>query len=580
MNTNEKELTGYPSIDKPWLKYYTEGKRDFTIPNCSVYEFMRKNNSDNMDFTALHYFGTNISYRQFISRVDECAKSFVALGIKRGDIVSFVNPTTPEIYYAFYALNKLGAVGNMIDPRTNASRIEEFIFNTDSSIVFYIDISFPKIKDTLNNKKIKKAISISTSDSLGGVAKLVYKAKNKISKNIPENDKFINWKQFVVLGANLNEQYEETSDWIDLPAGIIYTSGTTGIPKGAVISNRNMLAMYFQCDCAEIGWDKKDTFLGIMPPFIAYGLVCGFIVPVCIGMKTVIIPKFVENDFYKYILKYKPNHIMGVPSHIEKLSINPQLNKTDLSFFKTVIVGGDKLNSTLEIQINDFLKKQNSKCKVMKGYGLSEISSCAVLTISDECNKNGSIGVVFIHDNIKVINSDTNEELSYNQVGEICLTGPTMISGYWKNEEENKKEFKNENGEIWVHTGDRGYIDDDGVVFFNDRLKRIIIRSDGHNVWPSDSERVIEKNPYIDGCCVIGIKDKTAEHGDVVTAFIVIKKDCKKTKDEVIKILKRELLNNLPTRDVPYKYYVIDELPLSKVGKVDYRELEKMANEL
>ncbi len=537
MNT-EKELTGYPSIDKPWLKYYSENKRGFTIPNCSVYELVKQNNADNLDFTALYYFGTNITYRQLLSRIDECARSFIELGVKKGDIVSFVNPTTPEIYYAFYALNKIGAVGNMIDPRTNASRIEEFIFNTDSTIVFYIDISFPKIRETLKNKTIRKAISISASDSLSGIYKLGYRLKNKQQK-IPAEDKYINWKQFIAIGANTAKKPEKIDDWIDLPAGIIYTSGTTGIPKGAVISNRNMLAMYFQCDCAEIGWDKKDTFLGIMPPFIAYGLVCGFIVPVCIGMKTVIIPKFVENDFYKYILKYKPNHIMGVPSHIEKLSVNPQLNKTDLSFFKTVIVGGDKLNSTLELQINDFLKKQNSKCKVMKGYGLSEISSCAVLTISDECNKNGSIGVVFIHDNIKVINSDTNEELIYNQVGEICLTGPTMISGYWKNEEENKKEFKNENGEIWVHTGDRGYIDDDGVVFFNDRLKRIIIRSDGHNVWPSESESIIEKNPDIEGCCVIGVKDKSADHGDVVTAFISIKKNCTKSSDEVIESIKQ-----------------------------------------
>lgn len=125
--SENKTLTGYPSIDKPWLKYYAEDKRDFTLPDCSVYDYMVKNNSDNLDATALDYFGKEISYRELIAKIDQCADAFTAVGVQRGDVVSFCNPTTPEVYYAFYALNKIGAVANMIDPRTNTSRIESFI---------------------------------------------------------------------------------------------------------------------------------------------------------------------------------------------------------------------------------------------------------------------------------------------------------------------------------------------------------------------------------------------------------------------------------------------------------------------
>ncbi len=141
----EKKLTGYPSIDKPWLKYYAEDKRVFSIPNCSVYEYMKTANSGNLSAIALDYFGNKVSYCDLIKRIDQCAIAFKSLGVKEGDVVSFCNPTTPEIYYAFYALNKIGAIANMIDPRTNVEKIEEFIKGTNSKIIFYIDIAYPKI---------------------------------------------------------------------------------------------------------------------------------------------------------------------------------------------------------------------------------------------------------------------------------------------------------------------------------------------------------------------------------------------------------------------------------------------------
>lgn len=579
----ERILTGYPSIDKPWLKYYDEDKREFSLPNCSVYDYMTKSNSDNLGAAALDYFGKEISYRELIEKIDRCADAFTSLGVKRGDVVSFCNPTTPEIYFAFYALNKIGAVANMIDPRTNTSRIESFITSTHSKIVFYIDIAYPKIKDILARQDIERAISISAADSLPAILKLGYKLKNRSDADqpLPRSEKYMNWKRFSALGENGKaKQVPEDESTLHLPTGIIYTSGTTGVPKGAILTNKNLLSMVCQNICADMGWGKNDRFLGIMPPFIAYGLVCGFSLPLCLGMRVTIIPKFEPEQFDSYILKHRPHHIMGVPSYIEWLMYSEKIQKTDLSFLKTVIVGGDKMNPEAEAAVNTFLKAHNSSCRVIKGYGLTEMSSNAVFPRCDACNKIGSVGTPLVQNNLKIINSETGKELGYNEVGEICLTGPTLIDGYWNNEVENKKVFKNEDGERWIHTGDRGYIDEDGVVFFNDRVKRIIVRSDGHNVWPSDSERVIEKHPNIEGCCVVGVKDTEAGQGEIVTAFIVIKKGCGKATEQIIEELKAECLNNLPTRDVPLQYFVRPELPLSGVGKVDYRALEKLAEEM
>lgn len=579
----EKKLTGYPSIDKPWLKYYAEDKREFSLPNCSVYDYMIKSNSDNLGATALDYFGKEISYHELIGKIDRCADALTSLGVKRGDVVSFCNPTTPEIYYAFYALNKIGAVANMIDPRTNTSRIESFITSTNSKIVFYIDIAYPKIKSILARQDIEAAISISAADSLPMVLKLGYKLKNRSSadKQPPKNKKYLNWKQFFALGTNGSaKKVPMDENTLCLPTGIIYTSGTTGVPKGAILTNKNLLSMVYQNICADMGWAKNDRFLGIMPPFIAYGLVCGFSLPLCLGMRVTIIPKFESEKFDSYILKHRPHHIMGVPSYIERLMYSEKIQKMDLGFLKTVIVGGDKMNPEAETKVNDFLIAHNSCCRVIKGYGLTEMSSNAVFPRCDSCNKIGSVGTPLVHNNLKIIDPETGKELGYNEVGEICLTGPTLIDGYWNNEEENKKVFKTEEGVRWIHTGDRGYIDEDGVVFFNDRVKRIIVRSDGHNVWPSDSERIIEKHPCIESCCVVGVKDVEAGQGEIVTAFIVIKKDCEKAAERIIEELKEECLKNLPTRDVPLQYFVRPELPLSGVGKIDYRALEKQAEEM
>lgn len=579
----DAKTTGYPSIDKPWLKYYADDKKTFVVPDCSVYDYMLKSNEDHLSSVSLEYFGKKITYRELINRIDQCADAFIKLGIRRGDIVSFCNPTTPEIYYAFYALNKIGAVANMIDPRTNVSKIDEFITGAKSKIVFYIDIAYVKIKDILKKAEIEKAICVSPADSLPPVLKLGYRLTNHLpdDKKAPAEDKYLSWKQFFTLGQkNIREKKQEIGiqgPAGDLPAGIVYTSGTTGIPKGAVLSNKNLLSMVQQNICADMGWEKNDRFLGIMPPFIAYGLVCGFTLPICLGMDITIIPKFEAEKFDSYLLKYKPHHLMGVPSHMEKLMSSQKLKDADLGFIKTVIVGGDKLNPEMEIKINEFLHAHNSKCNVIKGYGLTEMSSNAVFPRNQESNKIGSVGTPLANNNIKVIDSDTGEELGYNEIGEICLTGPTLIAGYLNNEAENKKVFKTEQGVRWMHTGDSGYVDEDGVVFFCDRLKRMIVRHDGFKVYPAKIEKVIQSVPGIKDCCVVGTPDKGHSHGELPVAFIVLQNGTATDVDALKEAVKSTCTGSLPEYSQPAEIRICNDLPLTDVGKVDYRALEKAA---
>lgn len=571
-------LLGYPSIDKPWLKYYDKEVINFDLPNKSVYEFAFEANQDNMNNIALEYFGKKIKYKDFFKKVDDTEKAFRRYGIKKGDIVSFCVPTIPETFYAFYALNKIGAVANMIDPRTNVSSIKSFIENADSKMILYIDIAHPKMVKIMNELNIENIVSLSVADSMPNPLKTLYLTKTKIEDRKIEkeasNKKIIDWSTFIKNGEHVILEKEELQDKINLPAGIVYTSGTTGNPKGSIMNNKNILSMVYQNHSANMGWEKNDVFLGIMPPFIAYGLVCGFSLPICNGMQIDIIPKFEADKFDSYILKHRPNHIMGVPSYLDNLTKSKKLKNRDLSFIKTAIVGGDKLVVSSEEKINEFLREHGSKATVSKGYGMTEMSSNAVYTVNNDCNKLGSVGIPLVENLLKIVDSEGNE-LGYNEVGEVCLTGPTIIEGYLNNPEENIKTFKNEDGLKWVHTGDNAYMTSDGLVYFQDRLKRIIIRSDGHNVWPSKIEQIIEKNSYVKACCVTGVKDPNAENGEIPTAFIVLKEGGLEIAEEIIKEINEASLVNLPERDIALQYYIKEELPLTPVGKIDYLKLSK-----
>ena len=390
---------------------------------------------------------------------------------------------------------------------------------------------------------------------------------------MPDDDKYQSWNSFIKNGINhtlYQRPYEK-----DYPAAIIYTGGTTGISKGALLSNDCFTAM-----AAEAYYDAPTLFTGkrfleIMPPFIAYGLIFGHFIPFCAGLESCLIPVFNPKKFADYLLKYKANHVIGVPSFFETLIKSKRVQKRDLSFLTTCITGGDKMLVETERQINDFLKNHGCKNSVMKGYGMTEMGSAATFTVSDDSNIEGSVGITSQHNNVKVINPETGDELKYNEPGELCLTGPTMMLGYHNNEKETQNVMKKaKDGTVWIHTGDIGYITEDGIIFIVDRIKRMIIRPDGHNVWPSMIENVISKHPSVEDCVVVGLTNPKESNGKIPTAFVVVKENYiadDKLKEELDLFSKK----HLPERDVAMAYHFCDTLPLTLLGKVDYRALEK-----
>lgn len=569
----EQKLTGYPSIDKPWLKYYSEEAINAPLPECTIYEYLWENNKDHLDDIAIIYFNRKITYGELFRNIDKTAAAFAALGVKQGDVIAVLSVTIPEVIYSVYALNKIGAVSNMIDPRTNTERIKIYLDNSNTKHIVAIDKCLSKITELQKMGFTGSVITISPKDSLPTIIKIAYSFKNRNVKNAIG----ISWQKFIQSGKDVAVKrsiYQKGN-----AATIVYTGGTTGIPKGAMLSDDTLNLIALQYRLLVANYYRSQNFLDIMPPFIAYGITCGIHMPLVLGLNNVLVPLFDPKKFDDLIIKYKPSHFLGVPTHYETLAKSSKMVGYDLSFLESAGAGGDAFNVKMEMEINGFLRSHNSKYDIAKGYGMTEVGSAAV-TCQGKINKLGSVGIPHCKTTVSVFEPGTDKELSYNQEGEICISTPAMMVGYIANESETKNVLKKHaDGSVWIHSNDIGYMDEDGFIYIKGRLKRMIIRPDGHNVFPVAIENVILEHEAVEGCAVVGKTDKTHSSGEWPVAFVVLKSGFKENKSVLTEI--KELCDRkIPPRDTATEFYAIEKLPLTEIGKIDYRALEKQAEEM
>ena len=561
---------GYASIDKPWLKEYSEEAIKIDIPNISAYDYLLIQNEKNLDYYALNFYGKRIKYKKLFQIINDVAKSFVLLGVKNGDYITFCMPTLPETVYSFYSLNSLGVVCNFIDLRMNKERIQKYINSTNSKIVISFHGVLDKVSSILKDTCASTIIDIDVTDSLPSLKKALYKIKVKDTFDNYSKD-IIKWEDFLKLGGNcqLPKKIHESN----VPAAIVYTGGTTGEPKGAILTNSCLNAPCYQYKFADIPRGINDRFLDIMPPFIAYGLVDGLHLPLTLGMENIIIPKFDPNEFAELLLKYRPAHFMGIPNHFEMLMSNKKISNKDLSFIINAGCGGDVVPSALEKRFNEFLNEHKNKSMMRIGYGMTENSAMSIFDLNNGMTKIGSIGIPFQKMNIGVFDEDGNE-CSYNEVGELYITSPEIIKEYHNNPDETRKTIIDVHGTRWIKTGDYAKIDNDGHVYIIGRKKLMFIRPDGHNVFPDLISDTILGCPLVEKVSVIGIKSKYNDNGKIPTAIVVLND---KNMDK--ELAKREILefqsHCLGERDGAIDIRFRDSLPLTPIGKVDTMQLER-----
>ena len=556
--------TGYASIDKPWLKYYNDRDIIQDIPAISVYDYLFINNQNNLEKTALNYFGVKISYSKLFKNIDKVKKSLSQLGVKKGDIVTLAMANTPEMVYLFYALNRLGAICNVIDPRYSSTEMKREINEVGSKLFISLDICYPVVSSILSETTIEKIVCISPIESLP----LPIRLASKIGKKAKLDNKAINWEEFIKLGEKnieiIDIGYEKNT-----PAALVHTGGTTGTPKGVILTNENFVAMANMHKYGGLHYTKNDNFLNILPPFIAYCLCNGINMPLTLGLEVILIPKFDAPDFPELLDKYKPNHVLSGPilwEYVLKSDIK------DLSYLKTPVSGGDSLNIEMEKRINNFFKEHGCKVKLAQGYGMTEVSSAAVFS-TEKCNKLGSVGIPFIKNVVSIFDPETLIEKNYEEEGEIWISTPTKMLKYYNNEEATSDIMTKTEDEIkWIRTGDIGKISNDGNVYIVGRMKRMIVRN-GNKIFPTNVENLLLQIPQIENCAIVGVDDEIERKVPVV--HVILKNQNEIDEREICNMIKKLISENLPEFNIPTKYIFRDEMPLTGINKIDFRKLEE-----
>ncbi len=567
-----KDLLKVFTKDKcPWEKFYDKDERDVTVPDMSLFEYLYECNKDHMNLVALNYFNKKMTYKELFNQIDLCARALRSQGIRPGDVVTICMPNTPEAVISFYAVNKIGAIANMIHPLSAEEEIKQSLLATKSVMLIAINLAYSKIENIIGQTQVYKVIIISAADSMPKGLKLGYNLTQGRKILTPKkSEKFLYWHEFMEKGK---KYYEDVlvKTTKDQDAVILHSGGTTGTPKNIVLTNGNINVVVEQGHVIFPDVNTEDVALLILPLFHCFGLVATMHCPLCFGASVVLIPQFDARKFDKLITKYHPTYISGVPTLYEALVSNKKMANVDLSFVKNIYSAGDSLNPEKQAKINNFLKEHNCQKEIMQGYGMTETSG-PVCFGSHGSGLPGSIGIPLPGDIIKIVDVNTKEELPYGEVGEILVTGPTVMKGYLDNEKETNEVLeKDEKGRIWVHTGDLAYMTEDGVVFFAQRLKRMLIVS-GYNVYPSHIEEVLLKHPDVLNCGVIGIPHPYKVQ--VPKAYIVLKPEVKVT-PKVKSDIKEYCEKNLARYMLPKEYVFKESLPKTMIGKVDYRELEK-----
>ena len=503
---NSDTATDPITAKAPWKEFLGPIPFHMDYFDGTLYEAVKRTAEQYPNYIAFDFMGRSTTYRRLLNEIQKCARSLRTLGVREGDRVTIAMPNCPQGIYAFYAVNCIGAVANMVHPLSAEKELETYINMSNSITVITLDQFYSKFEAIRQNTKLVNIVIASIKDELTKPVKAGYMlTEGRKIKKIPKDAPVINWKKFMEIGKSCFWNYEVHKGPHET-AVILYSGGTTGTTKGIELTNRNFNALGAQVLATNPMFIPGDKMLAAMPIFHGFGL------GVCIhtmmygGGRCILIPRFTPESYAKQITKYKCNFIAGVPTLYEALLRLDTMDNDDLSCLKGVFSGGDSLSVELKKKFDKFLYDHHASIQVREGYGTTETVTACCLT-PPTMHKEGSIGIPFPDTYIKIVRPGTDEELPYGEEGEILLAGPTVMRCYMDNPEETANTLrKHADGLTWVYTGDLGVMDDEGFIYFKGRAKRMIVSS-GYNIYPAQMENILDGNEMVHMSCVIGIPD-------------------------------------------------------------------------
>lgn len=561
--------TGYASIDLPWLKHHDENSIEalvnYETKNETMYQTLYKYAINHLEDIAFSYLNNDITYKELLANIDLFANALYSNNIKENDVIAIVLPNTPEARYLIYACSKIGAIANPIMPTVSGNDLLKIIENNRPKYFFLLEGLLSKFQSIL---KSQQCLEINPLISSKGFLQLIYKLKNH---------KQDNYNLFLESGQNV-QATTINKDSKDI-ALIEQTGGTTGLTtKSVAITNGNIYASNYQLSNGGFDFQEGDSILDILLPSISYGAAFEHLT-LSNGIKNYMIPTLVKKDINRKITKFKPNHIMMGPIHFEYICKSPF--RRNWSFIKNIVSGGDTMSASLENNSNEKLKINKVKVPVEQGYGESECFGACACNHNDFVKK-GSVGIPHLLTNIAIfeINNTkedytTDDEVQIGNQGEICLSSPVIMAYYMNDELETSLVLKTHgDGSVWLHTGDIGYIDEDGYLFITDRIKDLIFRN-GFKVSPQKINQMILKNfgNLIDVSTVIGVPD--SKERNVPVFFYKLKPEYEKQSDEFKASLQTFYSQNLSEVEIPKESVFLEEFPRTSVGKIDKKSIKQ-----
>lgn len=572
----------------PNLTRFPEGAREAIDDkiHTKMYDYYKATFNDTDTLMALEYLGKKFTYGFVNEQIEKYAKAFKGYGLQQGDYVSVLLPNMPEIIYVKMALNRVGAVANLIDPRYNPNSARDLINASNSKMVICVlnkyDTAIKPIQKELNVENIFtispfESISLSEFDLKDGLLKqmlgdgayfltetkqLIMDARAKILKNTGVQDINSLLKYGENYVGNVDTPYVENA-----PATVLYTSGTTGGKlKGAVHTNEGYNGLHAQLEYVFPEQKPGMVFSGLIPMFLSYGSgVCMFN-SLASRFEIKLHPTFKQEDFVKIVEKDQPNIIVGVPKFFQMM----QNSGKNFDYVDHIIIGGDKI---LPKQVKEF-KEYFDGARVAIGYGETELLGVISVTLDDGETLDSS-GTPMPNVKVKIVDPKTHEELPFMEEGEAYISSVSAMLEYLNNKEQTDKItfYDPETGEKYFATGDLMRMLPNGQLIFEDRLKRLMKRPDGHQVNAGTIEEVISEVDGVNEVCVVGLQYKDIM-GVIPTAFVVA--DENYNKEDLVDNFEKASFDKLTSaRDKALAYVFIDEMPYTANEKMDAFALSK-----
>ena len=545
-------------------------------PELTMYQMVEQTAKKYPDDPAVEFYGKIIRYTELMKRIERCARAFTAIGVGKGDAVTLCLPNIPQTLECFYALNRIGAICNMVHPQSAEKEITYYLNVSESKAIVTVDLFFENVSRAIKgaDHAVTAIICRMQNELPPALAAVYLLKKGKGYLKYPNTENSVLYRNFL-KGAAKAESAPVVGYEKDRTAAILYSGGTSGLPKGICLTDLNFNACAIQSKTAmDIKITRGLRVLSCMPMFHGFGLGINIHVGLIYGACCMLMPTFNKHTYAKALVQKRPNFIAGVPTIFEALLHLPELEGKDLSYLLGMFCGGDSLSVELKKKIDRFLKEHHADIQVREGYGLTECVTASCLTPKNEYREN-SIGLPYPDTYYQIVRPGTDDVLPFGEEGEIILRGPSVMTRYLKNPEETANTLRTlADGNIWLYTGDLGSMDEDGYVYFKQRIKRMII-TNGYNVYPGPIENLIDGVDEVAYSCVIGVKDPRRMQR--VRAYVVLHDGVEPTEEMKQKIM--EVLKlNVAAYALPKEIIFRNELPKTLVGKVAYRKLEDEAN--